>query len=82
MTIRNLDLTDEQIDEVGARLDEIRSTVMSDLGAEDAAYIRRLIAIQRGLEVAARGTLMFSLLPPAWLAGTAMLSRIWRSGTT
>lgn len=74
MTIRNLDLTDEQIDEVGARLDEIRSTVMSDLGAEDAAYIRRLIAIQRGLEVAARGTLMFSLLPPAWLAGTAMLS--------
>ncbi len=74
MTTRIIDLSDAQIDELGRRLDEIRTTVMNDLGADDAAYIRRLIAIQRSLEVAARGTLMFSLLPPAWLAGTAMLS--------
>jgi linoleoyl-CoA desaturase len=69
-----LDLTVGQIDEFGHRLDEIRASVMNDLGADDAAYIRRLITIQRSLEVAARGTLMFSLLPPAWLAGTALLS--------
>ncbi len=74
MSTGHLHLTDTQIDDFGRRLDEIRASVMDDLGAEDAAYIRRLITIQRSLEVAARGTLMFSLLPPAWLTGTALLS--------
>jgi linoleoyl-CoA desaturase len=48
--------------------------VVTSLGENDARYIRRVIAAQRGLEVAGRTALFASLLPPAWLAGTAMLA--------
>ena len=42
--------------------------------SDDAAYIRKVIAVQRKLELASRGVLLFSLFPPAWLVGTAGLS--------
>ncbi len=74
MTTTKPALSASQINDFGKRLDTIRQSVLDDLGADDAAYIHRLIAIQRGLEVSARATLLFSLLPPAWLAGTTMLS--------
>ena len=67
-------LTPTQVADIGERLDDIRRGILDDLGADDAAYIRRLIAIQRGLETSARATLLFSILPPAWLAGTTLLS--------
>lgn len=67
-------LTEADIEQFGKELDAIRDEVMTDLGDGDARYIRRVIAVQRGLEAAGRGTLLVSLLPPAWLAGTAMLS--------
>ena len=41
---------------------------------DDAAYIRRIISIQRRLMVAGRITLFASSFPPAWVAGTAMLA--------
>jgi GAF domain-containing protein len=47
---------------------------MDDLGEDDARYIHRVIAVQRGLEAGGRGLLQFSLLPPAWAAGTTALS--------
>ena len=59
---------------LGRELDAIRDEVLADLGADDAAYIRRVIATQRRLEAGGRGALLVSLFPPAWLAGTAMLS--------
>jgi len=67
-------LTPEQLDEFGAELDAIRARVVADLGGRDADYIRNVIRAQRGLEVAGRGLLLASFLPPAWLAGTAALS--------
>lgn len=68
------DLTAEQVDEIGRRLDAIRADIESDLGEDDAAYIRRLIRIHRYLEISGRATLMASILPPAWFAGTGLLA--------
>ena len=45
-----------------------------DLGERDAAYIRRVIAAQRGLEVGGRVLLFAGALPPFWLAGTTALA--------
>jgi len=67
-------LTPEQVESFGAELDAIRMRVLADLGAEDVAYIRRLIRWQRGLEVAGRGMLQAALLPPLWLGGVTALA--------
>ncbi|HSE08462.1 MAG TPA: acyl-CoA desaturase [Nocardioidaceae bacterium] len=67
-------LTPEDVEDIGARLDAIRAEVVASRGERDAAYIRRVIDVQRTLELSSRAALLFSLLPPAWLAGTAGLS--------
>ncbi|GIE99788.1 fatty acid desaturase family protein [Paractinoplanes rishiriensis] len=67
-------LTPDDIEQIGIELDAIRDEVMASRGANDAAYIRRVIAWQRGLELGSRGVLLFSLFPPAWLVGTAGLT--------
>ncbi|SNY37038.1 fatty acid desaturase family protein [Paractinoplanes atraurantiacus] len=67
-------LSAEDIEQIGVELDAIRDEVMGSRGERDAAYIRRVIAWQRGLEIGSRGVLLFSLFPPAWLVGTAGLS--------
>lgn len=43
-------------------------------GEKDAAYIRRMVDVQRKLELASRATLLVSIFPPAWIAGTVGLS--------
>ena len=63
-----------QIEELGRELDAIREDIVGSRGADDAAYIRRVIDVQRKLELTSRVVLLFSLFPPAWLAGTAGLS--------
>jgi fatty acid desaturase len=68
------DLTPEQIEAFGAEMDAIRAKHVADLGERDLDYIRKIIRAQRGLEVAGRGLLFLSFLPPAWLAGVAALS--------
>jgi NADPH-dependent stearoyl-CoA 9-desaturase len=76
-TVRNASaahLSDADVEELGRRLDEIREEVVASRGASDAAYIRKVIAWQRRLEVGGRSMLLVSVLPPAWLAGTGMLS--------
>jgi linoleoyl-CoA desaturase len=67
-------LSDADVEALSDELDAIRDEVLADLGEEDAAYIRRVIAAQRRLELGGRAALLVSLFPPAWLAGTAMLS--------
>jgi fatty acid desaturase len=67
-------LNDEQIEALGQELDELRNRVMADLGERDAAYIRRIIKTQRGLEILGRALLEVGFLPPAWVGGTAALS--------
>ncbi len=67
-------LTPEDLDDIGRELDAIRDEVMADLGERDAAYIRKVVKVQRGLEGAGRASLLVSLFPPAWLAGTTALA--------
>ena len=67
-------LTPVQIESFGRELDAIRQRVRADLGERDARYIRRVIKVQRTLELGGRAMLLGSLFPPAWLGGTAALS--------
>jgi fatty acid desaturase len=67
-------LTPEDIEAIGRELDDIRDEVVAARGERDAAYIRRVIKVQRGMELSSRAVLLFSLFPPAWLVGTAGLS--------
>jgi NADPH-dependent stearoyl-CoA 9-desaturase len=70
---RTVTMTPEMAEEFGRDLDAIRERVIADLGERDATYIRRVIRAQRALEVGGRGLLFAGILPPAWIAGTAML---------
>lgn len=67
-------LTDEDYANIARELDALREEIMSGLGERDAAYIRRVIRWQRGLEVGGRALLLMSSLPPAWVAGTVTLA--------
>lgn len=64
-------LSPADIDALGRELDAIRSDITADLGARDAAYIRRTIAAQRTLDVAARAVLLFSRSRTGLAAGIA-----------
>ncbi|MCW2552426.1 MAG: fatty acid desaturase [Mycobacterium sp.] len=67
-------MTPEMADAFGAELDALRERVVADLGERDATYIRSVIKAQRALEAGGRALLFAGVLPPAWLAGTAMLA--------
>jgi linoleoyl-CoA desaturase len=66
-------LTEADVDALGAELDAIRRDIEESRGEADARYIRRAIAIQRGLAVGGRAMLFASNKKPAWAAGTVML---------
>ena len=74
MTTTTAHLTEADLEAIGRELDLIRDEVLATRGERDAAYIRGVIRLQRGLEVTGRALLFVSFLPPAWLAGTASLS--------
>ena len=72
-------LTPEQIEGIGVELDALRKEVMDSRGERDAAYIRKVIKVQRYLEMGSRAVLLFSNVKvkgvrPAWWIGTAGLS--------
>jgi linoleoyl-CoA desaturase len=67
-------LTPPELDALARELDALRADIASQLGAEDVAYIRRLIRIQRWSEIGGRASLFLGFLPPFWLAGAAALS--------
>ena len=67
-------LTEEQIEELGRKLDELHDQVKSDLGERDARYIRGVIDLQRRLALLGRVLLIGSRFRPLWLLGTASLS--------
>ncbi len=67
-------LSAEDIELIGKELDTIRQEIRDSLGEDDAAYIRRVIDVQRKLELGSRAVLLVSMFPPAWLVGTAGLS--------
>ncbi|MFM6849058.1 MAG: fatty acid desaturase family protein [Terrabacter sp.] len=67
-------LSEADVERLGQELDAIRDRIVATRGAKDAAYIRRVIRVQRTLEVAGRATLLLSKKKTAFVAGTAMLS--------
>jgi fatty acid desaturase len=67
-------LTAEDIENIGRELDELRQRVLDSRGAADAAYIRRVIAVQRALELSSRAVLLAGRWRPAWVLGTVSLS--------
>src|SRR5580698_6431424 len=67
-------LTPTQLDALEIELEALRADVTSQLGADDVAYIRRVIRIQRWSEIGGRASLFLGFLPPFWLAGAAALS--------
>lgn len=67
-------LTRSQVEAFGREIQALRDEVMADRGERDARYIRRIVRTQKGCELAGRGLLFLGVLPPAWLAGTALLS--------
>ncbi|WP_375424607.1 fatty acid desaturase family protein [uncultured Friedmanniella sp.] len=67
-------LSAEQVEALGLELDALRQEVLDSRGSADAAYIRKMIKVQRSLELSSRLVLLFSLFPPAWVAGTLGLS--------
>ena len=67
-------LSAEDIEIIGKELDTIRQEIRDSLGEDDAKYIRRVIDVQRKLELGSRAALLVSMFPPAWVVGTAGLS--------
>ncbi|MGZ4567269.1 MAG: fatty acid desaturase family protein [Blastococcus sp.] len=67
-------LSAEDIEIIGKELDTIRQEVRDSLGADDARYIRKVIDVQRKLELGSRAALLASMFPPAWVVGTVGLS--------
>jgi len=60
--------------ELAAELEALHAEIRADLGAGDAAYVRRVIKAQRQLEVAGRALLLGSRWRPALVAGTVALT--------
>jgi fatty acid desaturase len=67
-------LDPDQLAAFGAEMDRLRDEIIAARGAHDAAYIHRIITLQRRLEAAGRLALFAGILPPAWVAGTTLLA--------
>jgi len=67
-------LTPAEVELLGAELDAVRQDVLDDRGERDAAYIRRVIRVQRSLELGGRLVLLAGRNRAAWLVGTTALS--------
>ncbi len=67
-------LSAEDVESIGKELDAIRQHVVDTRGAADAAYIRRVIGVQRRLELGSRIVLLASRSRLAWVVGTAGLT--------
>ena len=67
-------LSPAELEAFGAELDAIRKRAQARVGEDDARYLRRVVAVQRLAEIGGRALLFAGALPPAWAAGTALLS--------
>ncbi|GAA2057555.1 fatty acid desaturase family protein [Williamsia deligens] len=63
----------DTIEQLGKEFDAIHDEVYADLGDNDRAYIKSVIAAQRQLAALGRVVLLNSRSKPAWVAGTAAL---------
>ncbi|HPB46753.1 MAG TPA: acyl-CoA desaturase [Microthrixaceae bacterium] len=68
------ELSEKQLGELAAELDALRDELLADIGQRDADYIRRIVKVQKSLELGGRASLMAGVLPPMWVVGVAMLA--------
>jgi linoleoyl-CoA desaturase len=73
-TCRSRPLSADEVAAFGAEIDALRRDTMASLGAREADYVHGVQAFVRYGEIGGRGLLMLGWLPPAWLAGTTLLS--------
>jgi NADPH-dependent stearoyl-CoA 9-desaturase len=71
-------LTDEEVEQIGRELDAIRAEIEESRGAKDAAYINRVITVQRSMAAAGRAAMLAAPFTkkgrvPAYAAGTVLL---------
>jgi len=71
-------LSEEEVEQLGRELDAIRAEIEESRNADDAAYINRMIKVQRGLATAGRLALLAGVhhkrtAKPAMLAGASLL---------
>ncbi len=71
----NTELSPSDLEAFGAELDDLLARTRKDLGVRDTTYIRRVMRLQRSLEIGGR-TLLFGggFFAPAWVLGTASLA--------
>src|ERR687884_2052289 len=67
-------LSEEQLEEIGRKFDELHEQVKADLGDRDARYIRGIIGLHRRLALLGRVLLIGSRYRPLWAGGMATLS--------
>ncbi|MFI1460704.1 fatty acid desaturase family protein [Nocardia carnea] len=67
-------LSPADVEAFGNELDAIRRDIVDQRGARDAAYIRRTIAFQRGLDVVSRLIIALSRGKTGWLLGAGGLA--------
>ncbi|EGD55210.1 fatty acid desaturase family protein [Gordonia neofelifaecis] len=66
-------LTDADVEELGAKLDQIRADIEADRGVRDARYLRNTIAFQRTLEITGRALIFGARKRGLWWAGASAL---------
>ena len=67
-------LTEAQLAEVEQKFDAIRAEIFGQRGERDARYIRRVVRLQRSLEMAGRASLLFSRRKRFWWTGVGALT--------
>jgi linoleoyl-CoA desaturase len=67
-------LAAEDIEALAREFDAIRADVVRDLGSADAEYIRRVIKVQRGLDLVGRVSLLAAGRRVPMIAGTILLA--------
>ncbi|MGB3603852.1 fatty acid desaturase family protein [Gordonia sp. (in: high G+C Gram-positive bacteria)] len=68
-----VNLSYEQVEQLGRDLDDLRARTVATLGESDREYLYGIIRAQRTLEFAGRAAMYVPFLPPVWLAGVASL---------
>ena len=67
-------LSDEDVERLGAELDATRDEVLAQRGAKDAAYIKKMVKIQRVTELAGRVAMIGARSRIAWSAGVGLIA--------
>jgi len=73
-TSKSRTLSPQELQAFGEELDALQASVRADLGAKEAAYIKRIWRLVRYSSGAGRGLLFLGWFWPAWVLGTLLLA--------